>query len=414
MKIMAITDHIFAGTGFSEELRHILMRLAQLGHDISWVGMAYMGYPINIPDAIFPDIPTKGAKIKLLGSWGNPKTYGAQALERYYHIYNPDIVLLMGDPKHVYPYGRLKKHLKFPLMFYVTLDGLPVLPQWGEILRIPDINIAMTEWAFNEYHAANMPVHAYIHHGINWQYWQMSKQEKMKIRRKYGIRDDETIFINWDVNQYRKRPDALLRCWRDFNPTAKKAKLILFTDWYCKLGYNLEERILAYNVPRETIISPKELIGREKIWECAEEPWLIREIAALGDIYLSTSSGEGFGRCNLEAMTMGMTVIATNYSAIPEVLDKYGVLVPCYQGRAGRYDLHDRCRSVSGGVVDEKKFVEAMLYYYQNPKEREELGIRAKEWARMYDYDNYIMVGWNKILSSFNPDVLMAHQLLGL
>jgi len=412
MRLMIITDSPLAGSGFGEEMRHLAFRWAQQGHEVFFVGFSYSGRPIELQDTMFSDIPHKGAKIKLLGQYGDiPRTFGAEALNRYYNIYHPDIVILMGDPKHVASYGKLKQHLKFPILFYVTLDGLPIPPQWGEIFSIPDINIAMTEWALKEYMNVQIPMNGYIHHGVNWEWWQSNIEERKKLRQKFGIGEDETIFITWDVNQHRKRMDALLRCWKQFNPIGtKKARLLLFTDFYCRLGYNLDEKILTYGIDDSTIIRPVDLIGREKVWGCAEEPELLREIATLGDIYTSTTAGEGFGKCLLEAMTLGQVVIAPNYSAVPEVLDKYGALIPIKY----RYQEPDALRSVESGIVDEEKFVEQMNYYYSNINERIELGIRAKEWARQFDYDSQIMVGWNQILDKINPDVLLARQMLRL
>jgi glycosyltransferase involved in cell wall biosynthesis len=320
-------------------------------------------------------------------------------------------MFIFGDPIHAEPYVKLRKRLSLPILHYTTLDGLPIYQKWKELFTGIDVNVAITEWAMNEYMKAGFPMNGYVHHGINWQYWQISELQRQTIKRKYGL-EGQTVFISWDVNQYRKRIDALLRCWRDFNPLAKKAKLVLFTDWKCRLGWDLEAKIDEYNIPRETIISPLQLTGREKIWECAEEPWMIKEIAALGDIYLSTTGGEGFGRCLLEAATAQMPVIATNYSAVPEVLDKYGVLIPTYEGRAGRYQMHDMARFTELGLVNEEKFTEAMLYYYDHPEERRELGIKANEWTRNFDYDSQIMVGWNQMLSQINPDVILANSLL--
>lgn len=411
MRIMVFTDTIFAGTGFSEEARHVMFRLAQMGHEIFWIGM-HMGFPVDIPDTMFPDIPHKDSKIKLLGYFGDRKSFGASAVLRYSDTYCPDLVWVLGDPQNIAPYIQVKR-LGFPILFYVTLDGLPISPTWRQLFDIPDINVAITEWAMNEYIKKGFPMHAFIHHGVNWNFWQVSDIDKQHIKKKYGLHK-HTVFISWDVNQYRKRTDALLRCWRDFKPETKNAKLVLFTDWDCPIGFNIDEKIEQYDVPRETIISPKQLIGRDKIWECAEEPWLIKEIASLGDIYISTTGGEGFGKTLLEAMTIGMPVIATKTSAVVEVLDKYGILIDPYEGQAGRYALHSSARSCELTVVNEQKFVEAMNYLYQNPNERKEIGEKAREWAKEFDYDTKIMNGWDKILNSFDPNVLMAHKLLAL
>jgi len=418
MKIMIVTDSPLAGTGFGEEMRQIAFRLAQKGHKIYYVGLSYSGYPIQLIDKQFSDLPHKGAKITLLSQGPYVTTeYGATAVYHYYKIYYPDIVLFMGDPRNILPYEKIKETLGVPLFFYVTLDGTPVPPQFKRLLSIPDINITITEWAMKEYQKHEIPIHAYIHHGINWRYWQRTQKQKQQLRRKYGIKPNEVIFITWDNNQHRKRMDALLRCWKRFITRVKTgARLILFTDWNCELGWNLEHLIKLYQIPRNTILSPKDLTGRRKTWAVLpEEPQILREIASLGDIYVSTTSGEGFGKCLLEAMALGQVVIATDYSAVPEVLGKnepngpYGCLIPI----KGTFRWHDKVRSVEGGLVDEEAFVEAMIYFYSNPKTRKYLGSQARKWAKNFDY-KLIVEGWENLFRQINPDVLLASHLLSM
>lgn len=418
MKIMVVTDSPLSGTGFGEEMRHIAFRLAQRGHKIYYVGLGYSGFPIYLYDKMFPDIPNKGARIKLLSQGLEPTTlYGASGVWFYYEQYYPDIVLFLGDPRCIVPFKRPHEILGFPLYFYATLDGLPVPPQFKKIFEIPDINITITEWAMKEYTKVGIPIHAYIHHGINWRYWQLTQKQKMLLRQKYGIKQNEVVFISWDNNQHRKRMDALLRCWKQFISKVKRgAILILYTDWNCELGWDIEHLIKTYKIPRETVLSPKDLVHHEKVWAVLpEEPRIHREIAALGDIYVSTTSGEGFGKCLLEAMALGQVVIAPDYSAVPEVLGKndshgpYGCLVPI----KGRFRWHDKVRSVEGGLVDEQKFVDEMIYFYSNPSVRQHVGSQARKWAKNFDYKK-IVDGWEQVLRRVNPDLILASRLLNM
>jgi len=228
-----------------------------------------------------------------------------------------------------------------------------------------------------------------------------------------GIPEDCVLYINWEVNQHRKRLDALLRCWKAFKPESKNAKLLLYTDWNMehKLGWNIEDLIEQYNVPRDTIYSPTDLFKIPKYWEVSETSDELRRVARLGDIYISTTSGEGFGKCALEALSLGMPVIITNYSACPEVCVKGSILIPCYEGQAGKYRHDDRRRSVAGGIVNEEKFTEAMLYLYNNPKERESLGKVGRKWAKEFDYDTKIIPQWIELFESINLEEIMLAEL---
>lgn len=423
-RMLIIGDGQFSGSGFGEELRHIMFRLVHTGmFEVYWFNLQHTGYPYDCYDYQFPDIPHKGAKITVMGHRpSNKKLYGAEFFAVHFADVSPDFVLFMGDPKNIRPYvidnlgdgqvyeNSLKHRLGFPLYMYITLDGLPIPPDWLNYLKYVNVLITMTEWAQNEYLKVGLEP-AFIHHGINWNWWSTNDEERLRLRKKYRIPLDTKIFITWDVPQHRKRTDALLRAWKMANPEGKNMKLIIYADWRMDrtgLGWNVEDLAAQYGVPRNTLISPQELIGRPKYWMCPQKPETLLEIAKLGDVYVSTTSGEGFGKCPVEAMSLGMPVIITDYSACSEVC-KYGsILVPI----TGTFRMDDGRRSVEGGLVDEEKFTQAIESLYYNDKKRRELGVIAREWSRNFDYDTRIIPQWVNLLSQINPDAIMVKELL--
>jgi glycosyltransferase involved in cell wall biosynthesis len=414
--LMAISDGPFSGTGFSEQMRHILFGLAQTGQfEISWQCLQHMGYPYELCDNVFPDLPHKGSSIKVYGTYGDPYHFGADAFLKNYRDINPEMVLFMGDPKNIAPYIGYKVKLGFPLIMYCTLDGLPIHPSWIDTLDHVNLFVAMTEWAAEEYHKVGFSP-AWIHHGINSDWWKVTSEEKYAIRKKYGIRDNTVVFVNWDIPQHRKRTDALLRCWKEFNPLSKNAVLILYTDWNLErsLGWNVEDLIKQYNVPRQTILSPVELQGNPKFYDCAERPERVKEIACMGDVYASATSGEGFGMCGLEAMAMKIPVIITDYAASSEVHKKGSILVPCYEGRAGRFRLDDRRRSVESGVVNEELLTQALNKLYSDKNLRDKLGEEALAWSSRFDFDKQIIKKWQGLLGPLNTDLIAAKELLNI
>jgi glycosyltransferase involved in cell wall biosynthesis len=420
---MLITDGPTSGSGFGEEMKNVAFRLVQSGRfKVTWYSLQHTGYPVEMIDGQFDDLPNKGARIRLVGH--RPTTdakmqFGAEMFPKHWAAYNPDFVLFMGDPKNIYPYvmpleSSLKKKLGFPLYMYVTLDGLPIHPNWLIPLSQVNVLIAMTEWAQLEYMRVKevelSP--AFIHHGINWNWWSNNPKLKAAMRRKYRIPQKYKLYICWDVNQHRKRIDALLRCWKAAKPEKKNMKLLLYTDWHMenKLGWDIEGLIHQLKVPRETILSPLQVQKTPKFWECPESPSKLLEIARMGDIYPTATSGEGFGKCGPEANALGMPVIIPSYSACPEVCAKGSILVPII----GTYRMDDRRRSVGAGIVDEEKFTAAIEELYYNEKKLKELSLEAREWSRKYDYDTRIVPQWVNLLESINPDAIMMKELLQL
>lgn len=114
--------------------------------------------------------------------------------------------------------------------------------------------------------------------------------------------------------------------------------------------------------------------------------------------------------CSLEALSYNMPVIITDYSACPEVCAKGSILVPTI----GTYRVMDQYKTVDLAIIDEDKLAEEIVYLYNSPSERKELGLIGRTWAKEFDYDTQIGPAWLDVFSRVNPDVFLAQQLLGV
>jgi len=193
-----VGDGLWSGSGFGEQLRNLSYRLAQSGeYEIFYQSLQHLGYPIDVPDTMFPDLPHKGVTIKVLANAPTlPTEYGSYIFPFHYYKYNPDLLYFMGDPKNAMPWKKVKQDIPIPFIFYTTLDGLPIRPRWLGYFECVDALFGMTEWATYEYMKAGVPIRGWIHHGINWSYWDTNEAEKYRIRRRYNISDDDVIFIS--------------------------------------------------------------------------------------------------------------------------------------------------------------------------------------------------------------------------
>ena len=409
-RIMTVCDDICAGTGFSEEMRSILFRLAD-EYEIYWVSLQHTGFPEKAydTDEKFPDLPGRGNSITQLGGMGLGANPGFASFQRWFHKYKPDIVWNIGDPNHFLDYVKFKKFEPFTFIAYTTLDGLPLYPPWKELFDYIDVPVCMTEWANREFTQNKYKMAARIHHGVNWNWWATNEERKQKLKRHYNL-EDYVIFGNWESNQFRKRPNALLKCWKEAHPERKNMKLFLDTDTNARMGNNLHYLIEQYDVPRETVIFPEDLspIGEKKYFDQAMPLEEHKRMCELIDVYVSTTGGEGFGKGPLEAMSLNIPVIIGKHSACQEVCEKGSILVPVN----GYYRPRDQVKVVDMALVDEEKFTEAILYMYYHPDEREELGIEARNWAKEFDYDTKTIPSWRDLLSRVNPDVILANNLL--
>jgi len=293
---MTVCDDIYAGTGFSEEMKSILFRLAG-EYDIYWVSLQHTGYPEVVYDEEFPDLPHQGNSITQLAGMGLGENAGFDSFRRWFHKYKPDIVWNIGDPNHFLNYVKFKKFEGFTFLAYTTLDGLPLYPPWKELFDYIDVPMCMTDWANREFLKAGYKMGGYVHHGINWDWWATNEERRQQLKNHYNL-DEYTIFGNWESNQFRKRPSALLKSWKAAHPERKKMKLMLLTDTNARMGNNLHNLVKQYDVPRETVIFPEDLspIGEKKYFDQAMSPVEHKKLCELIDVYVSTTGGEGFGK----------------------------------------------------------------------------------------------------------------------
>lgn len=406
IKIMTVSDDIFAGTGFSEEMKNILFRFAALPeYEVHWVSLQHTGYSYPVTDSMIPDIPSRGATIWKHGATGNAD----QMIRHHFAKIKPDIIFNVGDPHHFMEYIWMRQKEAFTFIGYSTLDGIPLHPSWKKIFDQVDVPMCMTEWANYEFLKAGWRMGGYVHHGLDWNWWQTNDMRKRKLKTKYGL-EDYTIFGNWDTNQFRKRDSALLRAWKLANPEGKKMKLFLNKDSNCRLGNNLEALIEQYDVPRETVILPEDLspTGEKKYFDQAEPPIEHKTMCELFDVYVSATGGEGFGKCSLEAHGLGIPTIIGKHSACQEVNAKGSVLIPV----TGYYRPRDEVKAVDLALIDEEKMAEAIVYLYNNPEERNELGAVGRDFAKEFDYDTKIFPAWKDVIGRINPDVMIANELL--
>lgn len=103
-----------------------------------------------------------------------------------------------------------------------------------------------------------------------------------------------------------------------------------------------------------------------------------------GSLYLLTSYYEGFPNAMVEAMSMGLPVIATDCKTGPrEILeDKYGILVP---NMSPELDLREDV--ISG---EEENLAEKIIELIENPKNMQHYQKMSLERARIYSKESYV------------------------
>lgn len=157
----------------------------------------------------------------------------------------------------------------------------------------------------------------------------ISKLDKNKMRKKYNIEGDYWLMVG--TREPRKNLDRTLRAFRDFRESVgSEVSLVVAGKMGWGKGINKEEGVLFTG-----FVSDEELVG------------LFEE--ARGFLYPSLY--EGFGQPILEAMGMGVPVLTSEVSSMPEV----GGAAAIYVNPGSEESIKKGMRTLLNLAGDERK-----------------------------------------------------------
>jgi glycosyltransferase involved in cell wall biosynthesis len=104
----------------------------------------------------------------------------------------------------------------------------------------------------------------------------------------------------------------------------------------------------------------------------------VKELLSISDLFIHSSLGEGCSNAILEAMAVGLPVIATSTGGSPEIIDES-------YGRLFEYQNWEQLKS-------------HLNWFLNNPERREEMGFSAKETARNRFSVERMMVEYKQII----------------
>jgi glycosyltransferase involved in cell wall biosynthesis len=231
--------------------------------------------------------------------------------------------------------------------------------------------------------------------GIDIHYWNPDRVEpldfKTVIDPEGKCSEDDTKFLSVFKWESRKGPDVLVPSfWKAF-PGGKGACLIIVTSLYHQDADRVFQDINTYWA---AATMAKEATKADEI---AENPSGIVLLSGLPlqdlvrlyksvDVFVLPSRGEGWGRPYMEAMAMGLPVIATNWSGPTEFLDNdHGYLLPI----RGLVDANLEAFPNHKWADPDPKELERLLKHVVNhPAEAKQKGKRARQvvvdrWSNM-------------------------------
>jgi glycosyltransferase involved in cell wall biosynthesis len=176
-------------------------------------------------------------------------------------------------------------------------------------------------------------------------------------------------------NQPRKGLPILIEAFARFAERHRAVMLHLHTNPWDPEGWMLKELLRRHGIENRTSFTGA-MLNFERVADSQ-----MRDIYRSFDLFVLPTMSEGFGLPILEAMACGIPVVATEGSAVSELLEGRGELIPVRTS----VTVPPHCFEVS--LADPEALLETLERLYTAPRLREDYGRRGRAFAEKMTWD---------------------------
>lgn len=413
------SDSPFADTGFATVVRNIVDRYTPNDSDVTVFGINHheMETQYNAWTSVVPAMDIREALKE------KPDPYGYKRFARFLEMSEPTVVLTILDPQVTtnvldalrafqsrgglwIAYWPIDSHVVSVLKdVIVAPDEIVFYTQYGrdESLKLfnADTLTDASQRLIEKSNVSRLKKAHVIAHGVDASvFYAPSKEQAAKNRAliienpRYECDDKTEIFVSVNRNQPRKNYAQLIRAFaryqRDVNANSRLFLHCAKFDTLC----DIEDMAIVYDLK----------YGRDVILPNQSEPTLPANKMHLpywtGDVFVTTTLGEGWGLTISEAAACGMPVVAPANSCIEEVLDPHA-LAFMYEAKIptmiGSWDMY-RTR-FSGHDED---IVEAMRDAIKYKGHHDHV---AKAYSDCFAWDKIVSEQWAPLLDEMNKRI---------
>lgn len=330
MNVVFMSDIRSIGSGYNTITLPLAQGVAKNGHNVWVIGLGYTGeehyYDFSLLKA--DDLQqANGNLINLIA------TRGVDVL-----VVAFDVPLQLGMIKEFM--ARWNNNLPFKYVGIFPIEADPLAFTWAMNLMLMNKRLVISEFGTQECIKAGVSAE-HIQIGIDTESWRPpTKEEREKYRKDFGFADDSFVVLTVADNQERKNLSRSMQIFSNFLydydfqygpnlPTnleviqekglkpVRNATYIMVTREHLRVGWNLRDYAQVLGINPNLLIFERGL-PFQKLWV----------MYAISDVFLLASKAEGLGLPILESMAVGVPCLATNCTAISELLgDDRGCLI---------------------------------------------------------------------------------------
>jgi glycosyltransferase involved in cell wall biosynthesis len=406
LKIGLLSDSPFLPTGYSNQAKQLCKYFVSKGHEVVWLANAYIG---NTLDYAKMEDGTE-IKCKIIGSMFG-QDYFRYSISQIIKEYKIDRFIILLDTFMLFPWMLDIDFSPAKTYFYFPSDGGGGMPKGcEEILRKVDTPVAMAKFGqkqVKDYYNINTK---YIPHGIDIaQFYKLPDEKKIELRRKWLL-DDKFVIGVVARNQPRKNLDRTIKTMAILKDRIPNAILLMHMDPndMAQQMFNLPSLIQKYGLENRVVFT-----GMQAHKGFSVEK--LNEVYNLMDVFLLTTSGEGFGIPIVEAMSCEVPVLATSYTTTPELVEEnqagLGIKLSgveevspneFFNVDSRRYDLTAVNGTITGsweverGMCDIFDAANKLEILWKNPDQRMLMGLNGRRAVELnYDFEK-VGEAWEK------------------
>ena len=304
--------------------------------------------------------------------------------------WTPDQVLVVSDMSGFQ--GHIGKAVtpqwtSLPVWHYCPIEGDNLPPSWREIWE-PFRPVAMSTYGANVISAHCARPVPMIPHGVDCDTFRpvtvgaavhdgKTVRTREQAKAAFGLDPARKVVLRTDRFVPRKFYHSLLSTMAEVFTRDPLVDLVM----HCRPqdeGGNLLEEIGRL---------PREMWGRVKLTN-AHDTWRGLPTESLvvlmnaADLYVSTTSGEGFGLTLAESLACGVPVVCTDWAADAETVGPGGVLVPVLHDSRGAPVTFHSTYGMDWGVPDPAAFTDPIVELLAKPHRRRAMGDAGRAHVR--------------------------------
>jgi len=392
-KILFYGDGPQVATGFGTVSKNVLMPLHNTGkYDISVLGINYWGEPHDFPIPTWP-----------VGINNEKDPYGRKQVQQQIANTEFDILFMIQDSfimefiRDLIPQLKFSNK-KFKSVVYFPIDGVPK-SQWIEAMAVADYPVTYTQFAFDECARVHPPIAdklRIIPHGINaTDFHPLDYGEMLDFRRRYfGPVADKFIITNINRNQQRKDIPRTLMAFKEFNKRHPDTVLYLHMAVRDQ-GWNLDEVVKSMGLSlNKDVVFPQNFSPNKGF-----PVEVLNKIYNASDVVVSSTTGEGWGLAQVEAMATKTPVISPDNTACSEIIGEDRGLLIDSGADIEHFVVIPHDNEVLRPIVSVQGMIDAFEKLYSDEALRLTLGDNGHNWLHNnLIWDEHIRPQWESVI----------------